>query len=136
MWVNLGADTNNSDLKNNYGNVKVSINGKEWINTNSTFVGTVIADHSKSAIGTMFNTGSVVGFASNVFYRTFPPKFLPSFFWGGEKEAVTYVLEKAMDTAKKVMKRRKIEMSDAQEKLFEAIFELTEKERRNAGILK
>ncbi len=136
MWVNLGADTNNSDLKNNYGSVKVSINGKEWINSNSTFVGAAIADHSKSAIGTMFNTGTVVGFASNVFYRTFPPKFVPSFFWGSEKEAVTYVLEKAVDTAMKVMKRRKIEMSSAQTKLFETIFKLTEEERKNAGILK
>ena len=136
MWVNLGADTNNSDLKNNYGNVKVSINGKEWINSNSTFVGAAIADHFKSAIGTMFNTGTVVGFASNIFYRTFPPKFIPSFFWGGEKEAVTYVLEKAVDTAIKVMKRRKIEMSIAQRKLFETIFKLTEEERKNAGILR
>ncbi len=129
-WVNLGADTNNSDLKNNYGNVRVTVNGKS-IDSGSMFVGLTMGDHSKSSINTMFNTGTVVGVSTNVFGTGFPPKSVPSFGWGGSDSMGTYDLTKAMEVAEKVMNRRKIELTDADKKLFGKIFELTQNERDN-----
>jgi UDP-N-acetylglucosamine diphosphorylase / glucose-1-phosphate thymidylyltransferase / UDP-N-acetylgalactosamine diphosphorylase / glucosamine-1-phosphate N-acetyltransferase / galactosamine-1-phosphate N-acetyltransferase len=133
MWVNLGADTNNSDLKNNYSPVQVSLDGEEEIDTKSIFAGVFMADHAKSAIGTMFNTGTVVGFSSNVFGRGPVPKFVPSFAWGQGNEASTYVLEKAIATARIAMSRRSIKMSPAQEKLFKTIFSLTNLKRKKTA---
>jgi UDP-N-acetylglucosamine diphosphorylase/glucosamine-1-phosphate N-acetyltransferase len=127
-WVNLGADTNNSDLKNNYGSIKVTVNGKQ-IDTELQFVGVTIGDHSKSGINTMFNTGTVVGVCSNVFGAGFPSKYVPSFAWGGSENTVTYEVDKAIDVAKRVMTRRKVEMSNAEEKLFRTVFDLTSSER-------
>ncbi|MCC7431588.1 GlmU family protein [bacterium] len=127
-WVNLGADTNTSDLKNDYGNVKVQVGGKN-IDTGLKFVGLTIGDHSKSAINTMFNTGTVVGVASNVFGAGFPPKFIPSFSWGGSEKLVEHELNKALTTAKTVMERRKIFMSEAYRKVFEKVFEQTQEQR-------
>jgi UDP-N-acetylglucosamine diphosphorylase/glucosamine-1-phosphate N-acetyltransferase len=128
MWCNLGADTNNSDLKNNYGSVKVTIDGEE-INSGSQFVGLTMGDHSKSGINTMFNTGTVVGVSSNVFGADFPPKCIPSFAWGGSVSLETYQVEKAIDVARKVMSRRNVKMTAADETLFRHVFTLTEKER-------
>lgn len=127
-WVNIGADTNNSDLKNNYGSVKVIINGKE-IDSRSLFVGLIMGDHSKTGINTMFNTGTVVGVSSNVFGAGFPDKYIPSFSWGGSESMTTYNLQKSIETAKRVMKRRNMEMTLEDEKLFQKVFELTEQER-------
>ncbi len=123
-WVNLGADTNTSDLKNDYGNVKVQVNGRN-IDSGSQFVGLTMGDHSKSAINTQFNTGTVVGISSNIFGANFPPKFIPSFAWGGSEKLVEHQLTKALKTAKIVMSRRKVEMSEAYEKLFTGTFEST-----------
>ncbi len=120
-WVNLGADTNNSDLKNNYGFVKVSINGK-LIDSGSTFVGLFMGDHSKSGINTMFITGCTVGVMSNVFGSGFTPKEVGSFIWGGIEETAVHELERALQTAKKVMSRRKKTMSRAQENLFRQLY--------------
>lgn len=128
MWVNLGADTNNSDLKNNYGNVKVYING-ELVDSGSMFVGLTIGDHSKSGINTMFNTGTVVGVSCNVYGSGFPPKYIPSFSWGGAEGLTLYDPEKSIGVARRVMSRRKVEMTDVDERLFRAVFELTEKDR-------
>jgi len=100
-WVNLGADTNNSDLKNNYGSVKVTING-EKIDSGSLFAGLIMGDHSKSGINTMFNTGTVVGVSSNIFGAGFPDKYIPSFSWGGSESMITYTLQKSIETAKKL----------------------------------
>jgi UDP-N-acetylglucosamine diphosphorylase/glucosamine-1-phosphate N-acetyltransferase len=127
-WVNLGADTNNSDLKNNYGLVKVALNGKQ-IDTGLQFVGVTMGDHSKSGINTMFNTGTVVGVCSNVFGAGFPFKYVPSFAWGGAENTTTYEVDKAIEVAKRVMARRKVEMSSAEEKLFRTVFDLTSSER-------
>jgi UDP-N-acetylglucosamine diphosphorylase / glucose-1-phosphate thymidylyltransferase / UDP-N-acetylgalactosamine diphosphorylase / glucosamine-1-phosphate N-acetyltransferase / galactosamine-1-phosphate N-acetyltransferase len=132
-WVNLGADTNNSDLKNNYGHVRVKINGEE-IDTGSTFVGVTLGDHAKSAINTMFNTGTVVGVSSNVFGGGFPPKYIPSFAWGGVESVETYDLDRSLDVARRVMGRRKIVMSAAEEAVFRKVFEITQDERRKAGM--
>jgi len=132
MWVNLGADTNNSDLKNNYGTVKVHING-ELVDSGSQFVGLTMGDHSKSAINTMFNTGTVVGVSCNVFSAGFPPKFIPSFSWGGAEGLTTYDIERSVEVAKRVMVRRKIEMTEVQERLFRNVFDLTSAERAGHG---
>ena len=127
-WVNLGADTNCSDLKNNYSTVRVKLNGKS-IDTGSQFLGLMIGDHSKSAINTMFNTGTIVGFSSNIFGSGFPDKYIPSFSWGGAEGITTYDLDKGMETARIVMKRRDIDFSAEDEKLFRYIFDLTASER-------
>lgn len=128
MWCNLGADTNNSDLKNNYGRVKVYVNGSQ-VDSGSQFVGLTMGDHSKSGINTMFNTGTVVGVSSNVFGAGFPPKFVPSFSWGSAEKLDTYDVGKALDVARRVMARRKVEMSAADEQLIARVFELTKRER-------
>ena len=128
-WVNLGADTNNSDLKNNYSNVKVIING-EKIDSGSLFAGLIMGDHSKAGINTMFNTGTVAGVSSNIFGAGFPDKYIPSFSWGGSGSMITYNLQKSIETAKRVMKRRNVEMTSADEKLFQKVFELTGQERK------
>lgn len=133
MWVNLGADTNNSDLKNNYGSVKVIINGQQ-IDSGSMFVGLTMGDHSKSAINTMFNTGTVVGVSSNVFGSGFPPKFIPSFSWGGSDALSTYNVDKALEVAKRVMARRNISLTPVEEKVFRYVFEHTMEERKKFGV--
>jgi UDP-N-acetylglucosamine diphosphorylase/glucosamine-1-phosphate N-acetyltransferase len=127
-WVNLGADTNCSDLKNNYKTVKVKLND-EAIDTGSLFLGVLIGDHSKSAINTMFNTGTIVGISSNVFGADFPDKYIPSFSWGGADGLTTYELNKSIQTAKIVFGRRNKEFTIEDEKLLETVFNLTKEER-------
>lgn len=129
-WVNLGAGTNNSDLKNNYENIKIIINGKKT-DTGLQFVGLIMGDHSKTAIGTTFNTGTVCGVSCNIFGAGFPRTYIPSFSWGGASGFVTYKLDKCLEVAKKVMSRRKIEMTAKDEELFGSIFEMTSSERKN-----
>jgi len=124
QWVNLGADTNNSDLKNNYGNVKLTINRKE-IDSGLQFVGLIMGDHSKSGINTMFNTGTVVGVSSNIFGSNFPPKVIPSFAWGGSDGFTEYQLDKAIQVAEKVTMRRDIKFTQTDKKLFQFVFNLT-----------
>ncbi len=131
-WVNLGADTNCSDLKNNYGTVKAYVNG-EVVNSGSQFLGVIMGDHSKTAINTMFNTGTTVGFSCNIFGAGFPGKYIPSFSWGGSDAVTTYDIERSIETAKRVMKRRNKDMHEPEEKLFRKIFDLTKKERRKRG---
>jgi len=127
-WVNLGAGTNNSDLKNNYSNVKVFIEGAD-IDTGQTFVGAFIGDHSKTGIGTLINTGSVIGIACNIYGGSLHGKNIPSFSWGGEGNLTEYDLEAAIKTARMVMGRRKIEMTAADETLLRKIFDQTKAER-------
>jgi len=129
MWVNLGADTNNSDLKNNYGNVKVFVDG-EMVDSGSMFVGLTMGDHSKSGINTMFNTGTVIGVCCNVYGGGFPHKFVPSFSWGGAEGMVEHRLEEALETARKVMSRRKITLTPEDEKLLTAIYHESAQYRR------
>jgi UDP-N-acetylglucosamine diphosphorylase/glucosamine-1-phosphate N-acetyltransferase len=129
-WVNLGADTNNSDLKNNYSTVKAYVNG-QIIDSGSQFLGLTMGDHTKSAINTMFNTGTVVGFSCNIFGSGFPDKFVPSYTWGGAENSKVYDVEKCIGTAKIVMGRRNKIMSEDEENLFRKIFELTEVERNS-----
>jgi len=131
-WVNIGADTNCSDLKNNYGFVKVYVNG-EVVDSGSQFLGVIMGDHTKTAINTMFNTGTIVGVSCNIFGAGFPPKYLPSFSWGGTDALTTYDIERSIETAKRVMERRFESLHDVEEKLFRKIFDLTKKERRKRG---
>jgi len=130
-WCNLGAGTSNSDLKNNYGNVKVQVDGK-MIDSGSMFVGLTMGDHSKAGVNTMFNTGTVVGVSSNVFGAGFPSKFIPSFAWGGASGITTYRLDKGLEVAERVMARRKMTLGAREKNLFKIIFELTEQERKAA----
>jgi len=132
-WVNLGADTNTSDLKNTYGTVRVFINGKE-VDSGEQFVGLIIGDHSKSGINVMFDTGSVVGVGCNVYGAKLPPKYLPSFSWGSEGTFVEHRIEKCIETARRVMARRDVVMSDSYEKIFREVFALTLAERKAAGV--
>ena len=129
-WINLGADTNCSDLKNNYSTIKVQVNGKA-VDTGSQFLGVLMADHSKTAINTMFNTGTVVGYSCNVFGAGFPDKYIPSFSWGGSDILSTYELDKSISTARIIMARRDEKLLPANEKLFENIFNLTIEERND-----
>ncbi len=117
-WCNLGADTNNSNLKNNYGMVKVyNYAIKKDINTGLQFCGLMMGDHSKAAINTMFNTGTVVGVSANVFGGGFPPKFIPSFAWGGFNETV-FQLDKAIELATQVYKRREIAFDKTEQEIL------------------
>lgn len=129
MWCNLGADTNTSDLKNNYSSIRVFIGGQE-IDTGSQFVGLMMGDHSKTGINTMFNSGTVVGVSCNVFGAGFPPKYIPSFAWGGAEGLDTYDLEKGLEVARRVMARRDVPLTEADEQLLRKVFELTMNERK------
>jgi UDP-N-acetylglucosamine diphosphorylase/glucosamine-1-phosphate N-acetyltransferase len=131
-WINIGADTNNSDLQNNYGPITVQVNGKR-INSGKQFVGLMMGDHSKTAINTMFNTGTVVGFSSNVYGAGFPPKYIPSFGWGGNESMQEYKLSKAIETAKAVFERRDKAFKKEDEEMFETIFKLTQEDRSKRG---
>lgn len=125
-WCNLGADTNTSNLKNNYENVKLWNYAKGgFIDTGLQFCGLMMGDHSKCGINTMFNTGTVVGVSSNIFGDGFPRNFIPSFSWGGASGFTTYQLEKACDTAEKAMERRNVVLDDIEKEILANVFELT-----------
>ncbi len=112
-WCNLGADTNTSNLKNNYGNVSTySYVTKEEVKTDIQFMGVCMGDHSKCGINTMFNTATVVGVSSNIYGAGFPAKFIPSFTWGGAEDAVPFRFEKAVEYANNMMIRRGLSLSE------------------------
>lgn len=123
-WCNLGADTNSSNMKNNYGNVRVwNYTSNSFIDSGQQFCGLLMGDHSKAGINTMFNTGTVVGVSSSVFGGGFPRKHVPPFTWGGlETGSVTYDLNKAMETAAQAMKRRGLDFSDADKSIFTHVY--------------
>ncbi|MCG3167104.1 MAG: hypothetical protein POELPBGB_02888 [Bacteroidia bacterium] len=127
-WCNLGADSNNSNLKNNYAEVKLwNYAENTFVNTGTQFCGLIMGDHSKCGINTMFNTGTVVGVSCNIFGAGFPRNFVPSFSWGGANGFMNYSLDKALETAKLVMERRHIELTEEDEKIFEHITNLKTK---------
>ncbi len=119
-WINLGAGTTCSDLKNNYGTVRVD-QGSGLVDTGQRFVGLMMSEHAKSAIGTLFNTGSCVGFSSNVFGVGFPPKYLPNFSWGDGSPPTVYDAERAASSAAVVMARRGVRFTSAHGNLFGAL---------------
>jgi UDP-N-acetylglucosamine diphosphorylase/glucosamine-1-phosphate N-acetyltransferase len=123
-WVNLGAGTIISNLKNNYSKIQVELSfGK--VQTDLQFLGLLMGDHSKSAIGTRFNTSSVVGFSCNIFGEGLTEKFIPSFAWGSLNNKNIYAIEKAIEVAKIVYSRRNKIFKDSDEKLFKHIFNQT-----------
>jgi len=130
-WCNLGADTNNSNLKNNYGSVDVfSYREGKAVDTGLTFCGLVMGDHSKCGINTMFNTGTVVGVSANIFGGDFPPKFIPSFSWGGAQWLRTFTFDKALEVAERMMERRGLKPDEADIKILRTVFEREAKYRK------
>jgi hypothetical protein len=127
----LGAGTSNSNLKNNYAKVKLwNYPQERFINTGLQFCGLIMGDHTKCAINTMFNTGTIVGVSANIFGAGFPRNFVPSFSWGGTGGFSVYLPEKALETAAIAMKRREIELNETDRLIFNSIFKLTEKYRK------
>ncbi len=130
-WCNLGADTNTSNLKNNYGEVKIwDYSSKQLSNSGLQFCGLIMGDHSKCGINTMFNTGTTVGVSANIFDSGFPSKFVPSYSWGGSKGFDEYQLSKMFEVAEMVMKRRSVDLTDSDKKILTAIFEQTAEYRK------
>jgi hypothetical protein len=129
-WCNLGADTNTSNLKNNYSSVKIwSYVKGDFADTGLTFCGLIMGDHSKCGINTMFNTGTVTGVGANIFGGGFPNKHLPSFSWGGAEGMETYDLDKAFATIEKVMQRRSLPLTTEIKTLLTHVFEDTAPQR-------
>ncbi|NDK57658.1 GlmU family protein [Pontibacter fetidus] len=129
-WCNLGADTNTSNLKNNYAQVKLWNYARGGFkNTGQQFCGLIMGDHSKCGINTMFNTGTVVGVSANVFGTGFPRNFIPSFSWGGAQGFETFQLRKVYEVAEKVMERRKMELNETEKAILTEIFNQTQQYR-------
>jgi UDP-N-acetylglucosamine diphosphorylase/glucosamine-1-phosphate N-acetyltransferase len=130
QWVNLGALTTNSDLKNNYGTVRVEVGGQE-IDTGLLKVGSFIGDHVRTGIGTLLNTGISVGFCSNLFGGgMFAQKSIPPFSWGTVGKIDEYQVDQALLTAEQVQRRREVAFSPAQKRLFLELFELSRSVKR------
>lgn len=129
-WCNFGADTNNSNLKNNYATIKTwSYANGRFVDTGLQFCGLAMGDHSKTGINTMLNTGTVIGVGCNVYGAGFPRTFIPSFVWGGAEGRMVHKLNKFFETAEVVMNRRGIDLSDTDKVMLSHIFDETEKYR-------
>lgn len=125
-WCNLGADTNTSNLKNNYANVKIwNYKKGGFKDTGLQFCGLIMGDHSKCSINTMFNTGTVTGVGCNIFGDGFPRTFIASFAWGGAAGFSTFQLEKMLDTAERVYERRGKKLEEVDKKIIQHLFEST-----------
>ena len=132
-WCNIGADSNNSNLKNNYEEVKLgSYETEGFAKTGLQFCGLMMGDHSKCGINTMFNTGTVVGVSANIFGSGFPRNFVPSFSWGGASGFTTYITKKAFETARIVMSRRNVEFDEKEQNILTHVFEETKKWRKDS----
>ena len=129
-WCNLGADTNTSNLKNTYDNVRLWSYAKQtFVNTNLQFCGLIMGDHSKCAINTMFNTGTVVGVSANIFGAGFQRNFIPSFSWGGTAGHTNYSVKKALEVAEIVFKRRRRILDDVEQELLTNVYNITLKNK-------
>jgi len=117
-WVNLGANTNNSDLKNNYGSIRIQI-GEDEIETGRKFLGSIISDYVRTGISTMLNTGSVIGLGANVFGAGFQPKYIPPFQWGGDNFTE---LDKFFHTIEIMKKRRGKSLTESEKVLISKIY--------------
>ncbi len=126
-WVNCGAGVTNSDLKNTYGQIRVSLDGFRDIDTGLIFVGMMIGDHSKIGINVCFPSGSVVGTCSSVITSHFAPKFTPSFWWVNDEQQCCYSLEEALKVAERSMARRDLTLTEAKKRLFSALPDITDK---------
>ncbi|MBT5078072.1 MAG: hypothetical protein HN820_06215 [Candidatus Marinimicrobia bacterium] len=119
-WVNIGANTNNSDLKNNYSTIRINLSKDLEINTMQQFLGVLIGDYSKSGISTMFNSGTVVGLGANVFGSDFQPKYIESFSWGGGENQTDF--DKFIETCERVKSRRNMELTSAERKFLKNLY--------------
>ncbi|MBX0331195.1 hypothetical protein K2Z83_26455 [Oscillochloris sp. ZM17-4] len=131
-WVNIGAMTTNSDLKNNYGSVRVALEGVGQVDSGVLKLGCFLADHVKLGIGLHLNGGTVIGTASNIFGVHSAPKTVPPFTWGGEVFR-EYRIDNMIAVARTVMGRRKHELSPSYEELLRAVFDLTRPSRGDMG---
>lgn len=123
-WCNFGADTNSSNMKNNYGNVRFwNYRTKAFQDTGLQFAGLIMGDHSKTAINTQLNTGTVVGVASNIFKEGFPPNLVENFSWGGFKDDERFKLDKAYEVAERAMARRNVALTDEDKAILKHIFD-------------
>lgn len=131
QWCNIGADSNNSNLKNNYAEVRLwDYTAESFRKTGLQFCGLIMADHAKCGINTMFNTGTVAGVSANIFGPGFPRNFIPDFAWGGAQGFEVYSLNKMFETAVKVYERRNLEFSTIEQDILTRIFEDTKIHRR------
>jgi len=130
-WVNLGAMTTNSDLKNNYGSVRVNLGAGE-VDTGEMKIGSFLGDHVKTGIGMLLNTGTVLGAGCNVYGSEMPPKYLPPFTWGGSGRWTAYDADRFIATARTVMGRRDVELSDGMERVLREAWRASESARREA----
>ena len=128
-WVNLGAGTDTSDLKNNYSNVKIRVHDR-YVDSGEMFIGLFMGDHSKSGIGTTFNTGTVVGAFCNIFGSDYPPKFIPSFMWGGSAGFDEYDPARALETAARVMRRRGVRPGPGLEAVLKRVHQISSDSRK------
>jgi len=129
-WCNIGADTNNSNLKNTYEEVKLwNYRTEKFEKTGLTFCGLMMGDHSKCGINTMFNTGTVIGVAANIFGAGFPRNFIPSFAWGGSQGFETFILKKAFVTAEAMCQRRGVVFNNIEKDLLSAVYNESAKYR-------
>ena len=129
-WCNLGAGTNNSNLKNNYSEVKLwNYETERFAKTGLQFCGLMMGDHSKCAISTMFNTGTVVGVSANLFGSGFPRNFTPSFSWGGAAGYETFQMNKVSEVVTAVMKRKNLVFDAVDQKILDHVFEETKQYR-------
>ncbi|RAJ12473.1 GlmU family protein [Arenibacter echinorum] len=130
-WCNIGADSNNSNLKNNYAKVRLwNYDTEKFEQTGLQFCGLMMGDHSKTAINTMFNTGTVIGVNCNIYVPGFPRNFVPSFSWGGASGFTTYQPQKAFEAAKVMMARRGVEFNEMDAKILNHVFEETKRWRK------
>ncbi|MCE2611831.1 GlmU family protein [Flavobacteriaceae bacterium D16] len=130
-WCNIGADSNNSNLKNNYAKVRLwNYASERFDQTGLQFCGLMMGDHSKTAINTMFNTGTVIGVNANIYVPGFPRNFVPSFSWGGASGFKAYLPEKAFEAAKVMMARRDVAFTEADMNMLKHVFEITRKYRK------
>ena len=124
-WCNLGADTNTSNLKNNYGFVSTySYETNKEEATDIQFMGICMGDHSKCGINTMFNTATVVGVSANIFGSGFPAKFVDSFSWGGSDGIQTFKFEKAIEYSNNMMQRRDLQLTEDEIQILKKIAKL------------
>ncbi|MFO7878851.1 MAG: GlmU family protein [Bacteroidales bacterium] len=130
-WCNIGADSNNSNLKNNYAEVKMwEYDQARFVKTGLQFCGLIMGDHSKCGINMMFNTGTVIGVSCNLFGQGFPRNFVPSFSWGGANGYTEYKLSKAFQVADTVMQRRRMKLTDMDKSILEHVCEETKALRK------
>jgi UDP-N-acetylglucosamine diphosphorylase/glucosamine-1-phosphate N-acetyltransferase len=130
-WCNIGADSNNSNLKNNYAEVRLwDYETACFAKTGLQFCGLIMGDHSKCGINTMFNTGTVVGVSANIYGSGFPRNFVPSFSWGGASGFTEYKTNKAFEVAAKVFERRGLEFDEVEQRILDHVFEMTKVYRK------